>query len=138
VDGLSAREVFEHYILCRRCEAEERLSQLSAACQPWRDKGGQRAALEAAVAIGRVGTVRRTSFELADPETRIRMIGASAAIGGAEWERDHAAELRWLSGQRVSLAEARARNAAAVSAELRDPFWEPAAPPLRRKGKAKG
>lgn len=123
-------------MLCRRHESAEKSWQLIAACQPHREPNGQRQAMDHAASIGRVGTVRLSSFEVADPAARIRMIGSAAAKRGADFAHDHAAELRWLADQGVSVAEAQRRNDEWVQAELKDEFWDPAAPPSKPRRRA--
>jgi hypothetical protein len=94
--------------------------------QPNRDKAGQKSVIERAAAIGRVGTVRLSSFQVVDADTRVRMIGAMTRKHGSRWAAEHAEDMRWLAAQRVSIEQAQQRDAEWLKQELSDPFWVPA------------
>ncbi len=103
---LEAFEVFHHVVLIRQRESSDRLWALSAASQPYRKEAAQREAIEAAAKIGKLGTRRRTPYELADDATRIEMIGDEIRLFGSAWIDKHPAEMRWLAERGITAEEA--------------------------------
>lgn len=96
---------------------------------------GQRAVREVIDSIGRVGQVRRSTFEmLPDDAARIGYVGQSLKLYGAKWAARHPQHMRWLEQQGVSREEAIRRHEAWHAAEMQDPFWsKPVEKPVSRR-----
>lgn len=110
-------------MLIRQAEAIERSWQLSAACQPHRDKKGQKQAWHAAEQIGETGRIRKSPLELVDASTRIEMIGGNLKLYGERWAGRNRSHLDWLASMGITPEQAIARHEAWHDREMADPFW---------------
>lgn len=74
--------------------------------------------------IGDVGKRRASIFEMVeDRETRIGMLGAEIASGGARFVRSHGRWMEWLRSQGVDHQEAVKKHREWHANEMQNSFW---------------
>lgn len=124
IDASPAIECLGHLILIRRCEASNKMFACTAACFADLDPGTRKAITKTLTDEIQAGRRRLTEYEVADPQSRITMIGTALRVHGQRWAEKHPAEIGWLASQRVSQEEAIARSAAWEKQVMSDEFWE--------------
>lgn len=71
----------------------------------------------------RIGIERKTAFDVADDDARLRMIGCNIGAFGPRYLDRYPEQAEWLAGKGLTPADAVSRYAAWRAEQLAHPFW---------------
>lgn len=124
IDQTAAVEIFGHLVLIRRREAADRQFACYAGCFSDLQPSARKEISNGLSEEMNAGRRRLSEYEVADPMSRITMIGTSLRVHGQRWADKHPGEVKWLAEQRVSQEEAMRRSEAWMTEQMSDEFWE--------------
>ena len=124
INQTPAIDCFGHLILIRRREASEHEFACTAASWVNLLPSARKEISKTLYDEQHTGRRRLTEYEVADPVSRISMIGRSLRLHGEKWANQHAAELAWLESQRVTRDEAIKRSIEWETEKAADDFWK--------------
>ena len=124
IDATSAIECLAHLILIRRKESSDQYFSCMAGCFADLQPSQRKEITQTLLDEMNTGRRRLTEYEVADPASRITMIGTALRVHGDRWAAKHPGEIEWLAAQRITREEAISRSAKWEAEMMNDTFWE--------------
>ena len=122
---MPAGDVYEHYRLIKEAESSHRMWALTTHDFPHLQRANRREIWQRAIDIA-PRSERTSTWEIADDEMKVVIIGCKLKNHGDRWIAKHTTEMTWLASQRISVQSAIRAFEQWDETIMSHPFWTPA------------